>query len=413
MVWVVLLAGAGRLSAQRPESNLDGPVIPPGNEERVGRIVGLGERSVAGCTVARVHIESHAVVAAYECGGRTVDVRLVHPGSTRAASGAVLALVAPGAPATLAAELRRRLSEDGSGFVWASAPRTGTPPRFLAVEPTVPGAVADADAPSDPARDAAYSHGLDLYRRGRFEEALVLYVGLARHDPHDGILGMVVAALASTRPDAERVALLAREADAAPEDPLAQFEAGVGAHYYAHQQGRDAQEKRRYYEHALRYLDRARPAYDFEPRLFIYLAVSHFRLSHQAEAEELIERAVELGGDDPDAYYCRAEIFQHHDLTRSIADLDRYLGMTTRLREEGSVVSESKLERVRAMLDHLRAVERGEVDRTEMFDPADGNTPWSRVGAEPAWFALGTLSIAALLSAVFALSWWRRRRGAG
>jgi hypothetical protein len=137
---------------------------------------------------------------------------------------------------------------------------------------------------------------------------------------------------------------------------------------------------------------RARPAYDFEARLFIYLAVSHFRLGHQDEAEVAIERAVELGGDDPDAFYCRAEIFQRRDVARSIADLERYLEMTRRLVAEGGVVAASKQERVRRMLEHLRAVQRGEERGDEIFDPVGEGPVALRFGQDRARFALGALA---------------------
>src|SRR5207247_1554001 len=95
------------------------------------------------------------------------------------------------------------------------------------------------------------------------------------------------------------------------------------------------------------------------PRVFVYLGVSHFRLGEQAEAEKLIEQAVPLATNDPDVYYCRAEIFQRVNVTRSIADIERYLTMVGTLHAQGVPVSESKHDRVRKMLEHLRAVERG------------------------------------------------------
>ena len=58
------------------------------------------------------------------------------------------------------------------------------------------------------------------------------------------------------------------------------------------------------------------------------------------------------------------------------------------------------------------AVERGEVTPTEMFDPTGGGHPLVHIGADPARFALGTLSIAAFAIAVLALVRWRRTRGA-
>lgn len=218
-------------------------------------------------------------------------------------------------------------------------------------------------------QEARYQEGLRAYQQRRYPEAIEIYMRLARDNHCCGVLGMVVASLASTAPTPERAAAAAREADAAPDDILKQFVAGVLAHYAAHVNGRDQAEKSRLYTQAIRYLERTRSTLTEEPRLYIYLGVSNFRLGHQREAEEFIERAVQLAAHDPDAYYCRAEIFQRVNVRRSIADIDTYLRMNAENEARGAVGDPGKTERVRLMRAHLIAVSEGRAQPQELFDP--------------------------------------------
>ena len=218
-------------------------------------------------------------------------------------------------------------------------------------------------------QEARYQAGLRAYQEHRYQDAISTYVALARDNTCCGVLGMVVASYASTAPSPSVAMRFQAEADAAPNDLLKQFIAGVVSHYAAHHSGRSREEKSRLYAQAIRYLDRTRPTFDFEPRVFIYLAVSHFRLGHQREAEEFIERAVTLGHDDPDVFYCRAEIFQRSNIQRSIEDIDTYLRMMAVFERQGAVSDPAKTARVHAMRDHLVKVSRGEASPTEIFDP--------------------------------------------
>jgi tetratricopeptide (TPR) repeat protein len=384
-------------------------VIPPGQDEIVGEIVGVGETSVGDCEVDGAAVEPAKIVARYSCAGTAVTVELVHPSTVPDAPRVHdLAVRAPeGAPASLVAAVRARIDEHAAGFRWVR-PSDGAR-EHRTFEPATAAAADDLSA----AERTAYDRGLVLYRQRQYTDALEVFTELARTQPRHGVLGMVVASLASTHPTAERVGELARAADDTPDDALAQFTAGVAAHYYAHQSGRDRTEKDRYYTSALQYLERVRAKYEFEPRLYIYLAVSHFRLGHQDQAEQLIERAVALDTGDPDAYYCRAEIFQRVDTARSIADLERYLRMVADLRAAGVVDSAGKTQRVRAMLDHLRAVQRGDAPAGELFDPyaADDDSRGDLRASSPAVFAGGIAAVAVLVG----LGWWlaaRRRRRA-
>lgn len=214
-----------------------------------------------------------------------------------------------------------------------------------------------------------YDQGLRYYQQRSYPQAIQTYMALARENTCCGVLGMVVASYASTAPTPDRAMAAAADADAHRDDTLKQFIAGVLSHYAAHVSARSREEKRPLYEQAIRYLERTRPTYDFEPRVFIYLAVSHFRLGHQGLAEELIERAVQLAQHDPDAYYCRAEIFQRANVRRSIEDINTYLRTNAENEARGVVSDPGKTARVRAMLDHLIAVSEGRADPVELFDP--------------------------------------------
>lgn len=253
-----------------------------------------------------------------------------------------------------------------------------------------------------------YARGLELYRRGQRAEAYELYLRLARKNVHHpGVLGMLIANLASSSLTVARVAGLAAEADAHPGDKLAQLLAGVAAHYHAHNEGKTLEEKRQYYQIALRYLQRARPDLDFEPRLHIYLAVSDFRLGHQEDAEKHIEDAVALGGKDPDVYYCRAEIFQRKNLPRSLEDLRAYMAMIEQNVRTGAPSSPGKDARVRAMYEHLQAVSRGEASGEEIFDPIEAIDRTRQIRGLAA-AGLGVVTAAALGAALYRR---RRRRG--
>jgi tetratricopeptide (TPR) repeat protein len=103
----------------------------------------------------------------------------------------------------------------------------------------------------------------------------------------------------------------------------------------------------------IKYLSRARPRFDGEPRLYVYLGVSNFRLGNQAEAEKLIEQATPLATNDPDVYYCRAEIFQRVNTARSVEDIKRYLDMIGKLHAQGVPINDAKQARVQRMLQSL------------------------------------------------------------
>jgi tetratricopeptide (TPR) repeat protein len=357
-------------------------VIAPGQEPLLSRLLAK-DGTPGGCRLTGASIQGDHVEAGYTCGNAPVAVELHHPASSRAAAFRTdrFAVVAPAAPAALLRDLEKSLREGESAWAWSTAERGA------------------ANGGRTPEEDVEYQRGLDLYRDHKYAEAYAVYVALARKTTKPGILGMVVASLASTRPSRERVAELTAAADRDPSDVLAQFVAGVAAHYYAHQSAPTKEAKRPYYELAIKYLSRANPAYAAEPRLWIYLAVSNFRLGHQSEAEALIEKAVALGADDPDAYYCRAEIFQRKDIARSIADLDVYIEQMKKNEAASRITAPEKNARVQEMKAYLVAVSRGERKPVDLFDPAA--TPAGRKSGGaliPWWTALASLGgVAALI----------------
>lgn len=359
--------------------------IPPGQEALLERMLGDGVPLPGGCRLETATVDRSVVRARYACAeGASVPLEL-HPAAADVAARqttaqfAIAAPEGPGAadPETGAAAVRDALvaavatlvRANEAQFRWTQVNR---PPAGaldgVGAEESFAGTL-DHAAPAHPQTEAERRMARieELYELDRNAEAYAMAVELAREDPaHPGVLGMIVSNLASTQPDHDRVAQLAAAADAAPEDTLAQFIAGVAAHYCAHYKARSNEDKKSLYAQALRYLERTRPAYDFEPRVYIYLAVSHFRLGHQDQAEALIEEAVHLDNQDADAYYCRAEIFQRKEPQRSLRDLRRYLASAA---QPTGVVKPGKVRRVQTMLTRLVRRMNGEVDDLELWDP--------------------------------------------
>lgn len=389
-------------------------VIPPGNEKLIGEMLGgaLPEK----CALAGASIERTKIVATYTCAGNTVTISLHHPADPAAATPnaktAEFAIVAKaGAPRPLVDELASKIAAREREWRWVSAEAPG-----LGVPADAPSAPTTPGKALTPEQSERFIEGVKLYREGKMPEAFERFRDLARVAPENGVLGMVVASLASTSPKPEAVDRFAAEADAHPEDTLAQFVAGVAAHYCGHRNAKTRDEKKALYERAIKYLSRARPKYDFEPRVFVYLAVSHFRLGHQKEAEQLIEAAIPLAQNDPDVYYCRGEIFQQVNVARSIADIRTYLEMSDALGKQGVPRNEGKHQRVKEMLAHLEAVQRGAAQPQDLFDPLPevhperaAPPPPHRTFTSPATFGAIALGIA-LLTGVFML---RKKRAPG
>jgi len=362
MIAVVAL-GSATARAQQPQFV---KVIPPGKEQFVSDLLGDKAPLPGGCVFDGAALDRTVIAASYVCGGKKVALELHHPsdGAGAAATTTQFAIVPKGeVPPALLGALKDRIAQRESSWRWVSAEAPGL--GSVAASPTAN----DTPQPGlTPEQSERFLAGVKLYRDRKYPEALDAFLALGHDNPHGGVLGMVVASLASTMPDADAVKKLAAKADANPGDTLAQFVAGVAAHYAGHQSARTRAEKTAMYEATIKYLSRARPAFEFEPRLFVYLAISNFRLGHQAEAQQLIEQAIPLSVNDPDVYYCRAEILQAVDAARAIADIEKYQSMIAKLHAQGVQVDPAKNARVERMLAELRAVAAGK----KTLPPDDG-----------------------------------------
>lgn len=410
-LWCPLLLALGPSAAAADEGFVK--VIPPGNEALLSELLGTAPLP-AGCVLGDVAIERTQVSASWACGGQPARVVLLHPADPQAAGAATAGpfalVVASGTPQALVDELTRRLAARAGDWRWVSAEAPG-----LGVAGEGPTAPTTGGEGFTPGQSERFLDGVRQYRAGDMKGALGVFRELAREAPNNGVLGMVVASLASSSPSPEDVDRLAKDAEARPDDPLAQFLAGVAAHYCGHQRGATREEKAGYYARTIHFLERTRPTYDFEPRVYVYLAVSHFRLGHQHEAEQLIDAAIPLAKNDPDVFYCRAEIFQRKDPARAVADIRKYLDMSQTLAEQGVPRNAAKHHRVETMLLALEASQRDAGLPDDLFDPLavppagpGGPPPAHHTFTTPGSFA-GWALAAALVAT---LAWWLvQRRG--
>jgi tetratricopeptide (TPR) repeat protein len=389
-------------------------VIGPGNDARIAAML-EGAKLPAGCHWRGAHVDRSRVVSDYRCTAGEVHLELRHPSdgagaaSSRAA-GAFLVVAGAGVPDGLLDAVAAQVKAGQAGFQWTTAAPAQTGPdeaaRHAPAQPQQEQPVRGPDAPVPPGWNEGYASAERLLAQGRLEESLVAFERLVPSPPAHPPTGVIVRALAvvgSMSPEPARVARFTADADAHRDDPLLQLVAGVAAHYCGHRHGHTLDEKAASYRLAITYLERARPFYDNEPRLLLYLALSHFRLGEVPVAQDLIERAVPLAGNDPDVFYCRAEIFQRTDLHRSIADVERYLAMTADAHRHGSNDNPEKHHRVEEMLAWLRAVEQGKAAPRELWDPLAPPLRKRRVG-------LMVLTLVAPLALVAGLLLVRRRR---
>jgi hypothetical protein len=100
------------------------------------------------------------------------------------------------------------------------------------------------------------------------------------------------------------------------------------------------------------------------------LAVSHFQLGHELEAQTLIEEAVRLGPDDPQVFYRRAEILQHVDVERSLHDLETYLSLSARRREQGEIIADTDETARWRLYVYFGRGGRGGIEQGGVVDPA-------------------------------------------
>lgn len=400
----VLLGVSGLIALTVPAFATD-YAIPPGQDAIIAKLLGEGV-ALPYCRLENAAIEQTLVRALFSCKHeQQLAVELRHPSQNRGTFATTQKFALFGKPADLKLELAAvaaRIRENEADFQWIELQPVALSHHDTPVEMDAPRELAAVD---DPKTAGTFELARQLHRLGKYDQALAIFVGLAHTKPQ-GVLGHIVASLASSGITAERAQDLRDDADLQRNDAIAQFVAGVAAHYAAHNNAVAENGKPDLYRAAIRYLERAAPWLNTEPRVHIYLAVSHFRLGEQKEAEAAIERAVALGADfDPDAYYCRAEIFQNADISRSIADLDRYIALTDPKVNLGDPPSPSKQARVKRMREHLLLVQQQKVSKTELFDPGSLLYP---LLIAPRTFGLIVLGIGALTwLGIFACRRWR------
>lgn len=396
-------------------------VIPTGREAFILDMLGPKGVTLAGkCRLDSARIEKSFIRADYRCTGSGKAGVELHPG---AFDGKAVArtdqflLVAATTPVNtaLVEALANRIRGKEKDWAWESVV-----PNYDKMDPD-----AKVEVPATPPANSTLPYQVlemteerrnkfieagEHNAEGRFEEAYPLLYDLALAEPLVMTLGQLVVAIAGPMITRDRVEELVAAADRNPDVPLDQFVAGVSAHYRGHKSGRTRDEKTRAYQSAIRYLNRALPAFEHSPRVWIYLAVSHYRTGDQANAEENIARAVKLAEQtgDADAFYCRAEIFHRQDVKRSVEDLKRYVTMMGDNIALGAIHSETKDVRVREMLTRLEQMARdGEtVEDEELFDPvADLTHEVLFERQEILWAAAVALGLAVVLVLFF-----RRRR---
>ncbi len=207
------------------------------------------------------------------------------------------------------------------------------------------------------------------------DKMMKLLLPIARKEPHPLLIGRLVVAAARTahgEQGIKRVDEMLAAAEANPDNALAQFIAGVAAHYRGHGHGKDRQAKSADYERTIKYLRRAEPTLGHAPRLWIYLAVSYVRTGQQQKAEDAIEQAKRAEkGEDADVHYCSAEVHHRTNPKKALEDIDRYIAIMAENRKKGAYTAPQKETAVLRMRAHLQQVIAGEAEPAglELFDP--------------------------------------------
>ncbi len=201
--------------------------------------------------------------------------------------------------------------------------------------------------------------GVDLLaagyaRAGQWRQAIELLHDLSKgHPERDIVLGRIAGMInfltdaagenADRKADLDAIEARMKAAAADPQDVVARFIVATRAYY-----GGRLQE-------ALPQLEALSQSTNRDPRLPLYLAMAHFWLGHQQDAQRIIQRAVDIGPSDPDVFYCRSQIVRRVNLPLAIADLERYRTMT---HQPWAIGPAQKAARVDAELAFMR---RGEI----------------------------------------------------
>lgn len=407
-----------------------GAVLPPGQELAVQAMLGSGA-PVSGCQLQDAQIARDVIRASYQCtqaNGAALAVKTTWRHAAKAQSGDAIggawALnLEPMHPA-LRDALLDRASAQGSKVVWQLPGSEAKAAELAAAATAVQGQRAQVQSaqgqmgqseaaamrqPMSPEAQRAYDQTHQLIQSGKADAGIDLLLPILRKEPHPLLLGrlvVVAAGVASLNDGPSRVDKLVAQADAHPEDSLAQFLGGVAVHYRGHLRAASAEEKRADYTAALRLLQRVAKVYADSPRLWIYTAISHLRLGQQAEAEQAIELAVRYDdGGDADVYYCRAEVWHRKDPAKALQDIGHYQQIMVENKQKGAFLNPNKEQRVEKMRQIIAAAhaERRALSGEDLFDPILGAPPQED---KPVWPKL----VAAAAALVLAARLWLRRR---
>lgn len=207
------------------------------------------------------------------------------------------------------------------------------------------------------------------------EKMLEVLLPLVRKEPHSLLIGRLVVAAARIAHGPEgpgRVDQLLADADKAPNDAIANFIAGVAAHYRGHGHGTSREAKSADYKRTIKHLERAKGELGHAPRLWIYLAISYHRTNQQELAKKAIAQAENAEkGEDADVYYCRAEVYHAEDPKRALSGINKYLEIMAANHAKGAYTAPHKEAAVIRMKAHLEEVVAGKAKPMgfELFDP--------------------------------------------
>ncbi len=305
-----------------------------------------------------------------------------------------------------------RLRDPSCTFAWEIEVESGLYAGYLDRIDAVSAEALKRFPKDDNIADARVSY---LRAARRFEEAAEILLRLAHENPTSPgrlrLLNGAVMQIGSVDEAAQQRFLDRLRADLKknPDDLVARFQLGTTLHYTNHFEESNALlaplESKLYREH----------------RLHIYLAMNDFNLGHRDEALARLNKAMKLPGDDPDLYYCRAELLRDTNRAQALADLKRYmksslaspLSNPVKRRKVQAMIKDleaclqsgvsrcdSTWEHPRLAMARMRARQRGAA-RPQDKTPDPGPGPWFVGG--------GTLAV--LLLAGVAL--WMRRRQRG
>ncbi len=171
--------------------------------------------------------------------------------------------------------------------------------------------------PDDPAFHVRLANRMKV--AGKVDAARDLLEGLILRGAADpSLLGEFLGMVSGGARAAKLLPHYTQLAEAHPELPVLRMVVGILHHYEGH------------FAESNAHLARTGALQDREPRIPMYMAMNYFRLHDQDKAEAFIAKASAIATrPDPDIFYCRAVIGVRKDPARSMADLERYMDVTT------------------------------------------------------------------------------------